>query len=89
MNCFNIKKDGELVKKKQRKKKRKFKELRQQILKELKKGERTLNQLAKATNTNWSTIDKHITYLVGRGKVKSVLQTKYVRIYKLAEVKND
>ncbi|OYT32762.1 hypothetical protein B6U93_00620 [Candidatus Woesearchaeota archaeon ex4484_78] len=69
-----------------RKKKRKFVELRAQILRELKKGERTINELAKATKTNWRTVDNHITYLIGKGKVVPVLQTKYVRIYKLAEV---
>ena len=70
-----------------KKKKRKFEELRAQILRELKKGERTVNQLAKAAKTNWRTIDKHITFLVGKGKVEPVLQTRYVRIYRLAEVK--
>lgn len=70
-----------------KRRKRKFVEIRRQILKELKKGERTLNQLAKAANTNWSTIDKHIIFLVGKGIVEPVLQTKYVRIYRLAKVK--
>ena len=79
--------DAYFALKRMKRRKRKFAEIRQQILKELKKGEKTLNQLAKATNTNWSTVDKHIIFLVGKGIAEPVLQTKYVRIYRLAKVK--
>jgi len=68
-----------------KRKKRKFEVLRAQILKQLKKGDKTVNELATAIKTNWRTIDKHITFLVGKGKVEPVIQTKYVRIYRLAK----
>lgn len=68
-----------------RKKKRTFEELRKEILKELKKGERTVNEIAKATGIEWRSVDKQLIYLTGLGKVEPVLRTKYVKIYKLAE----
>lgn len=69
-----------------RRKKRTFEELRKDILKELKKGERTVNQIAEATGIQWRSVDKQLIYLIGLGKVEPVFISKYVKIYKLAEV---
>lgn len=69
-----------------RRKKRTFKVLRREILKELRKGERTVNQIAKATGIEWRSVDRQLIYLIGTGQVTPVLQTSYVKIYKLAEV---
>ena len=68
-----------------RRKKRTFEELRRAILKELAKGERTVNQIADATKTQWRSVDKQLIFLIGLGKVKPVFISKYVKIYKLAE----
>lgn len=68
-----------------RKKKRTFQLIRKQILKELKKGEKTVNEIATSTNTEWRSINNHLIYLTGMGKIEPVIQTKYVRVYRLAE----
>jgi len=70
-----------------RRKKRTFNVLRKEILKELSKGERTVNQLAKATGIEWRSVDRQLIYLIGMGKVRPVIETSYVKIYKLAEVR--
>jgi len=69
-----------------RRKKRTFEELRRAIITELSKGEKTVNQIAEATKAQWRTIDKQLIYLIGLGKVQPVFLSKYVKIYKLAEV---
>jgi len=67
-------------------KKRRFKELRYLILYLLKnKKEFTLNQIARSAKINWKTVDNHITYLIGRGLVKEIFNSPYVRIVQITE----
>lgn len=67
-------------------KKRRFKELRYSILYLLKnKKEFTLNQIARSAKINWKTVDNHITYLIGRGLVKEIFNSPYVRIVQITE----
>ena len=67
-------------------KKRKFQEIRKSILQLLKnKKEFTLNQIARSTKINWKTVDNHIVYLIGRGFVKEVFHSPYVRIVQITE----
>ena len=67
-------------------KKRKFTEIRHFILNYLKnKKQSTLNNIARSTKINWKTVDNHLTYLVGKGLVKEVFSSPYVRIYEITE----
>ena len=67
-------------------KKRRFRELRDSILNLIKnKKEFTLNQIARSAKINWKTVDNHITYLIGRGFVKEVFSSPYVRIVQITE----
>jgi len=66
-----------------RKRKKKFPEIREIILKDFEKGERTINQIASATGLTWRTVDNHIIYLIGKGLVEPVYVSKYVKIYRL------
>lgn len=70
---------------KDRNPKRTFKELRQQILTVLLKGRKTVNQLAKDTGINWKTVDNHLIWLKGRGFVREVFASSYVKIYELSQ----
>ncbi|MFC1801642.1 hypothetical protein ACFLZB_04225, partial [Nanoarchaeota archaeon] len=66
--------------------KRKFKQLRQKILNCLKnKKQFTLNSIARSTQINWKTVDNHLTYLIGKGLVKEVFNSPYVRIFEITE----
>lgn len=67
-------------------KKRRFKILRHSILNLLKnKKEFTLNQIARSTKINWKTVDNHTIYLIGKGFVKEVFHSPYVRIVQITE----
>jgi len=63
--------------------KRKFKEIRQIILKDFQKGQRTVNEIASSTGLTWRTVDNHLVYLIGKGLVEPVFISEYVRIYRL------
>jgi len=67
-------------------KKKTFKHIRAIILKDFKKGNRTVNQIAGSTGLTWRTVDNHLIYLIGTGKVEPVFLSKYVKIYQLKEV---
>lgn len=64
--------------------KKTFKEIRQLILDELCNGQRTVNEIAENTGLTWRTVNNHLIYLIGTGKVEPVFISKYVRIYRLA-----
>jgi len=67
-------------------KKRRFDELRHSILKLLQnKKQFTLNEIARSAGINWKTVDNHITYLIGRGFVREVFSSPYVRIVEITE----
>jgi DNA-binding transcriptional ArsR family regulator len=68
-----------------RKPKKKFKDIREIILKDLENGERTVNQIASATGLTWRTVDNHLIYLIGKALVEPVYVSKYVKIFRLRE----
>ena len=70
---------------KDRNPKRTFKELRQHILSAMLRGRKTVNQLAKDTGINWKTVDNHLIWLKGRGFVREVFASSFVKIYELTE----
>lgn len=65
--------------------KRTFKELRQAILSDLLQGRKTVNQLAKDAGINWKTVDNHLIWLKGRGFIRDVFVSSYVKIYELTD----
>ena len=65
--------------------KRTFSELRQLILRELSRGQQTINQLSLKTGINWRTVEAHLDFLAGKGDVQEVLSSEYVRIFRLSE----
>lgn len=64
-------------------KKRTFTDIRALILKDLAKGQRTINQISEATGLTWRTVSSHLIWLIGNGKVEPVFLSQYVKIYKL------
>ena len=65
--------------------KRTFKVIRNTILSHLTKGKMTINQISNSTNINWKTVEKHLTYLIGKKMIEEVFSSEYVRIFELAE----
>ena len=65
--------------------KRTFSDLRRLILEELMQGKKTVNQLSTESGINWKTVDNHLTYLVGKGFVRIVFSSSYVKIFELTE----
>ena len=63
--------------------KRKFAEIRKLILKDLVRGQRTVNQIADSTGLTWRTVDNHLIHLIGKGLVEPVFISEYVKIYRL------
>lgn len=72
-NLFSFDKSG----------KRTFDELRDALLLCLGDKRITINQLATKTGINWKTVENHLTYLCGKGLVKEVFSSEYVRIFEL------
>jgi len=68
-----------------RRQKKKFEEIRKLILKDLSKGQRTVNQIATSTRLTWRTVDNHLIHLIGKGLAEPVFISKYVKIYRLKE----
>lgn len=66
--------------------KKTFQQIRKLILKDLQKGQRTVNQISESTGLTWRTVDGHLINLIGRGLVEPVFISEYVKIYRLKEV---
>ena len=65
--------------------KRSFEVIRNAMLIELAKGQKTINDLAKSSGVNWKTTQNHLVYLVGMGFAKEVFNSPYVRIFEITE----
>jgi len=66
-------------------KKRKFDQIRDLILNTIGSDKKTINQIAANSKINWKTVDRHIIYLIGKGMVKEVFSSPYVKIVELTE----
>lgn len=66
--------------------KRSFNLIRLLILSTLVEKRKTINQIAKDVNVNWKTVENHLTYLVGKKKVKEVFSSSYVRIFEITDL---
>lgn len=65
-----------------RARKKTFREIREIILKDLSKGERTVNQIADSTGLTWRSVNNHLIYLCGLQKAEPVFISQYVKIYR-------
>lgn len=65
--------------------KRTFKQIRKLVLINLNSGKKTINQIANETDINWKTVEKHLTYLIGKKLVNEIFSSEYVRILELTE----
>lgn len=65
--------------------KRTFYEIRQLILRELSRGQQTINQLSRSAGINWRTAKIHLEFLEKNGDVAEVVSSEYVRIFRLTE----
>jgi len=66
--------------------KKTFSELRDSILLNFGENKKTINQIASETGINWKTVERHLTYLMGKKLVVEVFNSPYVRIFALSEV---
>ncbi|MBI2657673.1 ArsR family transcriptional regulator [Candidatus Woesearchaeota archaeon] len=69
--------------------KRTFIEIRNSILLCLAEGQKTINQISSETGINWRTVDRHLTYLIGKGWAREVFSSSYVRILELTAFGKD
>ena len=69
--------------------KRTFIELRNSILLSLASGQKTINQISSETQINWKTVERHLTYLIGKGWVREAFSSAYVRIFELTAFGKD
>ncbi len=65
--------------------KRTFREIRKIIMFALTQGRMTINQVSIKSGINWKTVEKHLTYLIGKGFVEEVFSSEYVRIFELTQ----
>lgn len=64
---------------------RSFVEIRKILIRELARGNKNINELARATKLNWRTTENHLIYLIGRGYVNKVIDSPYVKIFSLTK----
>ncbi len=69
--------------------KRKFIDIRNSILLSLASGQKTINQISIEAGINWKTVERHLTHLIGKGWVREVFSSAYVRIYELTAFGKD
>lgn len=69
--------------------KRTFIEIRNSILLCLAEGQKTINQISIETGINWRTVERHLTYLIGKGWVREVFTSSYVRVLELTAFGKD
>ena len=69
--------------------KRTFIKIRNSILLALASGQKTINQLSNETQINWKTVERHLIYLMGKGWVREVFSSAYVRVFELTAFGKD
>ena len=67
----------------QKKDKKTFFQIRNTILIHLEIKKRTINQISLETGINWKTVEKHLTYLLGKKMVNEVFSTEYLRVFEI------
>lgn len=69
--------------------KRTFIQIRNSILLSLAQGQKTINNISNETQINWKTVERHLTYLIGKGWVREAFSSAYVRIFELTAFGKD
>ena len=69
--------------------KRTFIEIRDLIFLTLKSDKKTINQIASESGINWRTVEKHLTYLIGKKYASEIFSSEYVRIFELTNQGTD
>lgn len=72
-----------------RESKRTFLEIRDIILLTLGSGKKTINQISSESGINWRTVEKHLTFLIGKKLVSEIFSSEYVRIFELTSQGHD
>ena len=52
-------------------------------------GQKTINQISIEAQINWRTVDRHLVYLIGKGWVREVFSSSYVRVLELTAFGKD
>ncbi len=66
--------------------KRTFAEIRDIMFVTLGEGRKTINQISNESGINWRTVEKHLTYFIGKKYAREVFSSEYVRIFELTEL---
>ncbi len=69
--------------------KRTFVDIRNSILLCLAEGQKTINQISSETRINWKTVERHLTYLIGKSLLREAFSSSYVRIFELTAFGKD
>lgn len=69
--------------------KRRFIDIRNSILLSLASGQKTINQISSESQVNWKTVERHLIYLIGRGWVREVFSSAYLRVFELTAFGKD
>ncbi|MBS3152012.1 PAS domain S-box protein [Candidatus Woesearchaeota archaeon] len=63
--------------------KRTFNVIRDLIILTIAEDKKTINQISTDSGINWRTVEKHLTYLIGKKFVSEIFSSEYVRIFEL------
>ncbi|MBI2148448.1 PAS domain S-box protein [Candidatus Woesearchaeota archaeon] len=66
-----------------RESKRTFNVIRDLILLTVGNEKKTINQISTDSGINWRTVEKHLTFLIGKKLVIEIFSSEYVRIFEL------
>ncbi len=67
---------------------RTFEQIRKTLIRELAKGDKNLNQLARASEVNWKTAENHLIYLIGKGYAIKTIDSPYVKVFRITDKGN-
>ncbi len=65
--------------------KKTFEAIRRNLLNQLAKGQKNINELARDSKINWKTAYNHMIYLRGKRYVKFVINLPQVKIFELTQ----
>ena len=69
----------------QKEPKRTFSVIRDLILLTIGTDKKTINQISSESGINWRTVEKHLTFMMGKKLVAEIFSSEYVRIFELTQ----
>lgn len=69
----------------QKEPKRTFSVIRDLILLTVNSDKKTINQISSESGINWRTVEKHLTFMIGKKLVTEIFSSEYVRIFELTQ----